>query len=246
LKDAILDIVRHVASLGFFDLAKITGTENETIIYTGDKDTTVVLDAKLKSPNAEMIGEFGLGNLSFLNGLCNLYNKEHSVVEINKVLKNNESVPDYIVFKDNDGNNDKYRLMDRMLIDEQLEQHRFKPPKWDVEFKPLKSKVSEMSQKAGIYSGLEPTFTVGVKDHNLIFTFGSDQAGSHFGRMTFASNISGASSDEDFAFPIDKFLSVLKLGMVGECTVRFSKAACMITIDSGIGVYNYILLGHTR
>jgi len=51
---------------------------------------------------------------------------------------------------------------------------------------------------------------------------------------------------EGYAWPIDKFLSILKLGMAGDCRVHFSKVACMITIDSGIGVYNYILPGHTR
>jgi len=83
VKDAIFDIVRHTASLGFFDLAKITGTTSETEIWTCDEKKTVVLDAHLKSPSAELIGEVGLGNLGFLNGLSNLYNKEGSEISIN-------------------------------------------------------------------------------------------------------------------------------------------------------------------
>jgi len=245
MKDAVLDIVRHTASLGFFDLAKITGTDEATEIWTCDTDRNVVLDAKLNNPNPGLIGEVGLGNLSFLNGLSGLYNKEGAEVEILTATKNGTVTPDYIQFKDTDGNSDKYRLMSKEIIDTQLEQSSFKVPKWDIQFEPKKSKVSEMSAKAGIYSGLEPTFTVKVENNDLIFIFGSDNGGSHFGRMTFASNVSG-SVKEGYAWPIDKFLAILKLGMSGECTVKFCQIACMITIKSGAGEYNYILPGHTR
>jgi len=245
MKDAIFDIVRHTASLGFFDLAKITGTDEATEIWTCDEKRNVVLDAKLKNPNAGLIGEVGLGNLGFLNGLSGLYNKEGVEVNVLTATRNGEETPDYIQFKDADGNSDKYRLMSKEIIDTQLQQSKFKGAKWDVEFEPKKTKVSEMSQKASIYSAIEPTFTVKTEDGNLVFIFGSDTGGSHFGRMTFASGISGTVK-EGYAWPIDKFLSIIKLGMNGECTVRFSQVACMITIDSGTGVYNYILPGHTR
>lgn len=245
MKDSIFDIVRHTASLGFFELAKITGTDKDTEVWTCDEKKTVVLDAKLKLPNGSLIGEVGLGNLGFLNGLSGLYNKEGSEVEILTTTKNGAVIPDYIQFKDNDGNSDKYRLMSKEIIDEQLQQSKFKGVKWDVEFEPTKAKVSEMAQKASIYSGIEPTFTVKTENGNLVFIFGSDTGGSHFGRMTFAANVSGTMK-EGYAWPIDKFLAILKLGMGGECRVHFSQVACMITIDSGIGVYNYILPGHTR
>ena len=245
MKDAIFDIVRHTASLGFFDLAKITGTDEATEIWTCDEKRNVVLDAKLKNPNAGLIGEVGLGNLGFLNGLSGLYHKDGVEVSVLTATRNGEETPDYIQFKDADGNSDKYRLMSKEIIDTQLQQSKFKGAKWDVEFEPKKTKVSEMSQKASIYSAIEPTFTVKTEDGNLVFIFGSDTGGSHFGRMTFAADITGIVK-EGYAWPIDKFLSIIKLGMNGECTVRFSQVACMITIDSGTGVYNYILPGHTR
>jgi hypothetical protein len=245
LKDTIFDIVRHTASLGFFDLAKITGTDEETEIWTCDEKKTVVLDAKLKSPDAGLIGEVGLGNLGFLNGITGLYNKEGATVEVLTSARNGETIPDYLLFKDAEGNNDKYRLMSKEIIDTQLQQSKFKGVKWDVSFEPKKSKVSEMAQKASVYSALEPTFTVKTENNDLVLVFGSDTAGSHFGRMTFAQNVTG-NIKEGYAWPIDKFLSILKLGMNGECTVHFSQVACMITIDSGIGTYNYILPGHTR
>lgn len=245
MKDSIFDIVRHTASLGFFDLAKITGTDEKTEVWTCDEKRNVVLEATLTNPVAGLIGEVGLGNLAFLNGLSGLYNKDGSEVEISTVQRNGDTVPDYIIFKDDQGNNDKYRLMSKEIIDTQLEQSKFKGVKWDVSFEPKKSKVSEMSAKAGIYSALEPTFTVKTENNNVVFTFGSDTGGSHFGRMVFAEGITGTIK-EGYAWPIDKFLAILKLGMAGECTVQFCQVACMITINSGIGTYNYILPGHTR
>lgn len=246
MKNEILDIVRHTASLGFFDLAKVTGTDTTTEIWTCDEKKTVVLDAQLKNPSAGFVdSEVGLGNLSFLNGLCNLYNKDNSDIEITTVTKNGQTMPEYLQFNDTDGNNDKYRLMSKEVIDEQLQQSKFKGVKWDVEFEPTKAKVSEMSAKAGIYSGIEPTFTVKTDNGNLVVVFGSDTGGSHFGKMILATNVAGT-INEGFAWPIDKFLAILKLGMTGECRVKFNKVACMISIDSGIGEYNYILPGHTR
>lgn len=245
MKDAIFDIVRHTASLGFFELAKVTGTSESTEIWTCDEKRNVVLEAKLANPLPELEGELGLGNLGFLNGITGLYNKEGAEVSVATVDKNGETLPEYLVFKDDEGNNDRYRLMSKEIIDTQLTTSRFKGSKWEVEFEPKKSKVSEMAQKASIYSAIEPTFTVKTEDGNLVFVFGSDMGGSHFGKMTFAADVPG-NMKEGYAWPIDKFLSILKLGMAGECTVRFSQVACMITIDSGIGVYNYILPGHTR
>jgi hypothetical protein len=180
-----------------------------------------------------------------LNGLTGLYNKDSTEVEVSTVEKNGQTIPEYFIFKDADGNNDKYRLMSKEIIDTQLQQSKFKGVKWDISFEPKKSKVSEMSQKAGIYSALEPTFTVKTENNELVFIFGSDTGGSHFGRMTFATGVSGTMK-EGYSWPIDKFLSILKLGMSGECTVQFCQVACMITIDSGTGTYNYILPGHTR
>lgn len=246
MKNEILDIVRHTASLGFFDLAKVTGTDQTTEIWTIDEKKTVVLDAHLTAPSAGFVdSEVGLGNLSFLNGLCNLYNKESSDIEILTVEKNGRTIPEYLKFKDTEGNTDRYRLMSKEVIDEQLEQSKFKGVKWEVEFEPTKAKVSEMSAKASIYSSIEPTFTVKTDNGNLVVVFGSNTGGSHFGEMILAANVGGA-MNEGYAWPIDKFLAILKLGMSGICRVHFNQVACMISINSGIGQYNYILPGHTR
>ena len=246
MKDIISDIVRHTAGLGIIDAVKIVGTDEETVISALDQNKTVILNAKLHHPVLDLVGEFGMGNLAFLNGISNMYQKEGSEVAVSKVQRNGVDLPDSLVFKDADGNTDKYRLMSKEIVDQELQTVKFKGAKWNISFEPTKAKVQDLAQAAGIYSSIEPTFTVKVDNGNVIFVLGSDGGGSHFGKRVFANNVVGTIRD-GIGFPLNQFLTIMKLGMSGQCTVNFSEqGACMISIDSGVGLYNYILPSLTR
>ena len=62
MKDIILDVVKHTAGLGFIESVKVTGTADETRFDAMDPDRTVILNATLHGPHADLIGEFGMGN----------------------------------------------------------------------------------------------------------------------------------------------------------------------------------------
>lgn len=246
IKDIVFDVVKHTAGLGIINAVKVTGTEAETSISALDQDKTVILNALLHKPSAELIGEFGMGNLSFLNGLCNLYSRDGSEVDVSTVQRQGVDLPDSLIFKDTSGNTDKYRLMSKEIVDNELQTVKFKGAKWNVSFEPTKAKVQDLAQAAGIYGSIEPTFTVKVENGNLVCVLGSDAGGSHFGKRVLATGISGSIRD-GIGFPLTQFLNILKLGMSGKCTVNFSdQGACMISIDSGIGLYNYVLPSLTR
>jgi hypothetical protein len=246
MKDIVLDIVRHTSGLGIIDSLKVTGTAEETQIAAIDQDKTVILNAKLHKPEGDFVGEFGMGNLGFLNGVCNLYAKDGTSVDVVKANRNGVDLPETLVFKDPDGNSDKYRLMSKEVIDTQIQTVKFKGATWDVTFEPTKAKVQDLAQAASIYSSIEPTFTVRTDNGNLVFELGSANGGSHFGKRTFANNVGGTIKG-DLSFPLNQFLNILKLGMGGICAVNFSnQGACMISVDSGIGLYNYILPAMTR
>jgi hypothetical protein len=246
MKDIIFDVVRHTAGLGIIDAVKVTGTDEDTSISALDQNKTVILNAKLHNPAMDLVGEFGMGNLGFLNGLTNLYNRDGSTVDVAKVTKNGTEAPESLVFKDADGNTDKYRLMSKEVVDQELQTVKFKGAKWNISFEPTKAKVSDLAQAAGIYSSIEPTFTVKVENGNVVFVLGSDSGGSHFGKRVFATGVEGTIRD-GIGFPLTQFLNIMKLGMSGTCTVNFSdQGACMISIDSGLGLYNYILPSLTR
>jgi len=241
-RDIVQDIVKHTAGLGFITSVKVTGTDESTTLDAMDADRTVILQAKLHNTVEEFNGEFGLGNLGFLAGVTALsnYQAEDSTVEVIARDRNGVSSPDHLMFKDVDGNTDQYRFMSKEIIEQTLQTVKFKGVEWDVTLEPTKAKVNELQQVAGIYGGIEPNFTVKTEGTDLIVTVGAAD-GSFTGKRTFAKNVTGEIT-EGYAWPLAQVLAILKLGMSGTCVMQISKkGALMISVDSGIGKYDYIL-----
>ena len=241
-RDIVQDVVKHTAGLGFITSVKVTGTDESTTLDAMDADRTVILQAKLHNNVTEFTGEFGLGNLGFLAGVSALqnYQAEDATVDVVSRERNGVSVPDHLMFKDKDGKTDQYRFMSKEIIEQTLQTVKFKGVEWDVTFEPTKAKVAELQAVAGIYGGIEPNFTVKTVDGNLIITVGAAD-GSFTGKRTFAMNVNGEIT-EGYAWPLNQVLAILKLGMSGACVMQISKkGALMISVDSGIGKYDYIL-----
>ena len=241
-RDIVQDIVKHTAGLGFITSVKVTGTDESTTLDAMDADRTVILQAKLHNTVEEFNGEFGLGNLGFLAGVTALgnYQTDDATVEVVARDRNGVSSPDHLMFKDADGNTDQYRFMSKEIIEQTLQTVKFKGVEWDVTLEPTKAKVNELQQVAGIYGGIEPNFTVKTEGSDLIVTVGAAD-GSFTGKRTFAQNVNGEIT-EGYAWPLAQVLAILKLGMSGTCVMQISKkGALMISVDSGIGKYDYIL-----
>jgi len=241
-RDIVQDIVKHTAGLGFITSVKVTGTDESTTLDAMDADRTVILQAKLHNAVPEFNGEFGLGNLGFLAGVTALgnYQTDDATVEVVSRDRNGVTSPDHLMFKDADGNTDQYRFMSKEIIEQTLQTVKFKGVEWDVTLEPTKAKVNELTQVAGIYGGIEPNFTVKTDGTDLIVTVGAAD-GSFTGKRTFAQNVNGEIT-EGYAWPLAQVLAILKLGMSGTCVMQISKkGALMISVDSGIGKYDYIL-----
>jgi hypothetical protein len=241
-RDIVQDIVKHTAGLGFITSVKVTGTDESTTLDAMDADRTVILQAKLHNTVEEFNGEFGLGNLGFLAGVTALgnYQTDDATVEVVARDRNGVSSPDHLMFRDVDGNTDQYRFMSKEIIEQTLQTVKFKGVEWDVTLEPTKAKVNELQQVAGIYGGIEPNFTVKTEGSDLIVTVGAAD-GSFTGKRTFAKNVTGEIT-EGYAWPLAQVLAILKLGMSGTCVMQISKkGALMISVDSGIGKYDYIL-----
>ena len=241
-RNVVQDIVKHTAALGFINSVKVTGTDEDTRLDAMDSDRTVILQAKLHNSVEEFVGEFGLGNLGFLQGISGLpsYQTEDATVEVVSRERNGNTFPDHLLFKDAEGNTDQYRFMSKEIVEQTLQTVKFKGVEWDVTFEPTKQKVSELTQVANIYGGIEPNFTVKTEDGNLVVTVGATD-GSFTGKRAFANNVDGE-LNEGYAWPLSQVLSILKLGMSGVCVMQISKrGALQISVDSGIGQYNYIL-----
>ena len=241
-RDIVQDIVKHTAGLGFITSVKVSSTDEATTLDAMDADRTVILQAKLHNVVDEFTGEFGLGNLGFLAGVSALpnYQTDDSTVEVVARDRNGVTSPDHLMFRDAEGNTDQYRFMSKEIIEQTLQTVKFKGVEWDVTLEPTKAKVTELQQVAGIYGGIEPNFTVKTDNGDLIVTVGASD-GSFTGKRTFAKNVVGEIT-EGYAWPLNQVLAILRLGMSGTCVMQISKkGALLISVDSGIGKYDYIL-----
>ena len=243
MKDILLDLVDHTAGLGFIENVKVTGTTEETVFEAMDLDRTVILNAKSHKPVPEFIGEFGMGNLGFLNGIVNLdsYKVDEATINVNNRERNGEQVLESMTFEDQYGNTDQYRFMSKEVVDQQLKTVKFRGVNWNVSFEPTKQSVQELAQIANIYVNIEPTFSVRTENGNVIIGVGTDDGSGHVGKRIFARNVTGELK-QHWSWPLHQVLAILKLGMSGACIMNISdQGALQIAIDSGLITYDYIL-----
>ena len=243
MKDILLDLVDHTAGLGFIENVKVTGTTEETVFEAMDLDRTVILNAKSHKPVPEFIGEFGMGNLGFLNGIVNLdsYKVDEATINVNNRERNGEQVLESLTFEDQYGNTDQYRFMSKEVVDQQLKTVKFRGVNWNVSFEPTKQSVQELAQIANIYVNIEPTFSVRTENGNVIIGVGTDDGSGHVGKRIFARNVTGELK-QHWSWPSHQVLAILKLGMSGACIMNISdQGALQIAIDSGLITYDYIL-----
>jgi RNAse (barnase) inhibitor barstar len=172
------------------------------------------------------------------------YKANDATVEVIRENRNGTEVPTTIVFKDGSGSKDQYRCMSKEIVDQLIKVAKFKGANWKVTVQPTVQKVAQLSEVAGIYAGIEPTFAVKVENGDLIFSVGNTDGGI-MGRRAFASDVTG-SLDSVWSWNLTTVLSILKLGLTGTCIMKFGEGVCQIDIDSGIGLYSYILPAFTK
>jgi hypothetical protein len=243
MKDFLQDIVQHTHGLGTIDLVKITGTQDETVINALAEDRSVIVEAKFKAPIPEFIGTFGMPNLAKLNTILNIPEyKDNAVLSVTKQNRNGEDVPVGVHFenKASDFKND-YRFMTAEIINEKLKAVKFRGVKWAVDIVPTNASIQRMKFMASANSE-ENTFVAKTESGALKFYFGD--ASSHAGNFTFEQGVTGNLS-KAWSWPVAAVISILSLP--GDKTLKFSdEGAAMITVNSGIADYSYIIPAQTK
>ena len=238
--DILRDIVKHTHGLGFLDLVKITGTSNETTIDSMAEDRSVILQGSFHKPQTEMDGTFGMPQLGKLDIhlKCPEY-KEKAKISVLKGTRNSAEVPTGIHFENEKGDfKNDYRFMNAEIINEKLKTVKFKGVKWDVEIEPTVASVQRFNFQS-IANTEHNSFVVRTENNNLVFTFG-DQA-SHGGEFVFASDVKGT-LNKGWSWPVAQVLQILKLSDSAKVMLHFSnEGAMMISVDSGLGKYQYII-----
>jgi hypothetical protein len=238
MKDYLQDIVAHTHSLGFIDLAKITGTDQETTLEAVAGDRSVIVMAKFKGIVPDFIGTFGMPNLNKLNTILNIPEyKENPNITVVKQNRDGEDIPVGVHFENanRDFVND-YRFMSAEIVNDKLKTIKFKGVNWDVDLVPSVASIQRLRFQASANTE-ETTFIAKVESGDLKFYFGDHS--THAGNFVFQSSVAG-NLTKAWSWPINAVIGILSLP--GDKTFKISdQGAAMITVDSGIVDYNYIL-----
>ena len=243
IRDILTDIVAHTSTLGF-PFAKIVGDKESTVIESMAENHSVVVKAKTHHPVTEFKGTFGLPSLNILNLLLkNPEYKENPNIEIIFEKRNNKDIPVSIFFENEEGDfNNDYKLITPEVISAKLEEYEFDEPEWHIEFTPSIASVQRLKIQAQIHSD-EEFFTSKVEKKDLIVSFGGVSS-NHVGTFVFQTGIEGKMRNT-FNWPLVNVINILNLD--GEKMMKISDhGLMMITVDSGLTVYDYILPAVTK
>ena len=238
MKDHLQDIVAHTHSLGFIELVKITGTDTETKLEAVANDRSVILSAHFNGIVPEFIGTFGMPNLNKLNTILNIPEyKENPRVSIVTQTKDKKEIPVGVHFENASGDfKNDYRFMSDEVVNDKLKTIKFKGVNWDVDFVPTVVGIQRLKYQSQANSE-ENTFIAKTDGGNLLFYFGDHS--SHAGNFVFQSGVAG-NLTKAWSWPINAAIGILSLP--GDKTLKISdQGAAMITVDSGLVEYNYIL-----
>jgi hypothetical protein len=243
MKDILQDIVAHTHALGFLSLVKVTSENGSTTIDSMAEDRSVILTASTHTAVNEFIGTFGMPNLDKLAlHLKNPEYKDKANIAVVCADRNGETIPTHIHFENAAGDfENDYRFMNKAIIEEKLKTVKFKGASWEVQFKPAVAALQRMKLMSAAHSE-EPIFTVKTEDKNLVFYFGD--ASTHAGSFVFQHDVTGTLK-HSWSWPVAQVQSVLNLD--GDVTMSISdQGAMMISVDSGLAKYDYILPAQSK
>jgi len=112
---------------------------------------------------------------------------------------------------------------------------------WGVEFEPTVASVQRLKMMISANSE-EKTFIARTEGNDLKFAFGD--ASTHAGEFVFQPDVSGSVS-KGWAWPVEQVSKIL--GLSGDLKYSISDdGVSQISVDSGLGVYNYLLPAQTK
>ena len=242
MKDILQDVVGHTHALGFLTLVKVSNDDGTSIDAMAE-DRSVILSGSTHSPVAEFEGTFGMPNLDKLS--LHLKNPEYqkdAKIEVVKAERNGEVIPTHIHFENAAGDfENDYRFMNKAIIEEKLKTVKFKGAAWNVTFQHSMASIARMKLMSAAHAE-EPTFNVMTKDNNLVFSFGD--ASTHAGEFVFQHGVENTLA-HTWSWPVAQVQSILNLD--GDATMSISdQGAMMISVDSGMVKYDYILPAQSK
>ncbi len=238
MKDYLIDIVKHTVSLGCFDNLRVDGTATETKLSSTEKERTVVLRAKLHGVIPEFEGLFGIPNLSLLNTLLNIpeYQNEDAKLTVDRRTVNNLEQPVNIKFENGTGDfKNEFRLMASNIIENIEPLLKFNVTSWPVSFEPTIAAQQRLKYQTSAHPE-EKAVTFRIENGEVRAMIGDSS--SHNGSFVFHTGVD-KKVKETIVVPVLVINSVLTLS--GDKTIQMGGPGMMISVDSGIANYDYII-----
>jgi hypothetical protein len=246
MRDFLLDIVRNTWDLGCFSAVKVTGDKTSTVLDAVSDDRTVILNANFHAPILEFQGLFGMPNLDKLKILLGITEyQENGIITLNRQDRTGtgdlEPVGLHFANAAGDFQND-YRFMTAQVVTEKLLTAKpKKQPTWLIEFEPTVFAIQRLRMQAQANSD-ERLFKMRTENGSLKFYFGDHS--THAGEFVFENPVQGKLTRE-WSYAAKVAISVLDLA--GDKVMRVSDEGMIeITVDSGLALYQYRLLAHSK
>lgn len=237
MREELLDIIEHTYDLKLLDKVLVTSDDKETVIQSMDAGRSIVMKGTLNAPIEDLKGQFGMGNLDQLKGLClsTSFKTDDSKITVKRKSQGSETFPEQFIFS---GPNAKmnYRCMLASAIDPQP---NFRGSEWDVDITLAKGSIIEFSDLCNIMKS-EQFMYVELDEKTLKFYIGSPDSSENGGMVEMAHNVSGELKNI-FQWKIQHFLSICRLAK-GDVSLRIlSRGLINISMDSDYGSYEYYL-----
>jgi len=244
MKDTLLDIVKHTHALGFLNLVKIVSDDKESTIESMADDRSVIMKGKFHKPIG-IDGTFGMPQLNKLDILLKVPEyKDGATITVSTRAKDGKDYPTGLHFENANGDfKNDYRFMNAEIIEEKLKTVKFRGVNWDIEFEPSMAAVTRLTYQVQANSE-ETSFVAKTDGTDLKFYFGDHS--THAGEFIFQPSVSGT-LDKNWAWPVAQVLQILKLAESSTVKMHISnEGALQLTVDSGIGEYQFILPAQSK
>ena len=237
MKDILQDIVAHTHALGFLNIVKVNGDDAQTGIDSMAEDRSVILQANTKAAQVEMKGTFGMPNLNKLDIhlKCPEY-KDGATIDVVTADRNGQTIPVGIHFENKAGDfKNDFRLMSQKVI-ESVEPKLTFNADLPVQFVPTINAMQRFKYQVSAHPD-EKNVEFNIENGVVRCTVGD--ASSHSG--TFMFHNEGIDEKSRYTFSVPSAYVLAALNMDGDKSIKMGSLGVMITVDSGLISYDYII-----
>lgn len=238
MRDYLIDIIKHTVPLGAFETLRIDGSDDATEITASAGDNHLILLGKLHAMVPEFKGLFGLPNLPLLNVLLSIpeYQDEAAKSSVTREVKDGVEQPSYINLENGSGDfKNSFRLMATRLVDSVRPKLQFNVKSWPVEFVPSVAAQQRLKFQSQA-NPEEKVVTFKIEKGTITAQMGD--ASSHSGSFVLHNGID-KNIKITITAPITHVNSVLSLS--GDKIMHMGDLGTMISVDSGLANYDFIM-----